>query len=111
MKKDADALYAAEHYLSGVIARHALGPDTICLIIAHEDVVSALIAGTKQSTQAREDQRERCGDLIAIATPGHSSVQRLVLGSVTERVLHTAMVPLLIVRPLAGLADAVLRDS
>jgi nucleotide-binding universal stress UspA family protein len=38
-------------------------------------------------------------DLIAMATHGCSGLQRWTLGSVTERVLHTGRIPLLIVPP------------
>ncbi|HZU66340.1 MAG TPA: universal stress protein [Ktedonobacteraceae bacterium] len=40
----------------------------------------------------------RC-DMIAMATHGYSGLQRWTLGSITERVLHTTRLPLLIVRP------------
>jgi nucleotide-binding universal stress UspA family protein len=38
-------------------------------------------------------------DMIAMATHGYSGLQRLALGSMTERVLHSTTLPLLIVRP------------
>jgi len=38
-------------------------------------------------------------DVIAIATHGRSGLARLALGSITERVLHTTGLPLLVVRP------------
>ena len=38
-------------------------------------------------------------DVIAMATHGYSGLQRLALGSMTERVLHSTTLPLLIVRP------------
>ncbi len=38
-------------------------------------------------------------DVIAIATHGRSGLARLALGSVTERVLHSTRLPLLVVRP------------
>ncbi len=95
MKKDARAREAAQHYLSTVVARYALGPETICSVVVHADVATALIA------MAGEDDRESRCTLIALATHGRSGVQRLILGSVTERVLSSAMVPLLIVRPPA----------
>jgi nucleotide-binding universal stress UspA family protein len=38
-------------------------------------------------------------DVIAIATHGRSWLARLAVGSVTERVLHTTRLPLLVVRP------------
>jgi nucleotide-binding universal stress UspA family protein len=38
-------------------------------------------------------------DLIVMATHGYSGMQRLVLGSVADKVLHAATTPLLLVRP------------
>ena len=40
----------------------------------------------------------RC-DAIAIATHGRGAFQRWMMGSITQRVLHTSKLPLLIVRP------------
>jgi nucleotide-binding universal stress UspA family protein len=39
-------------------------------------------------------------DIIAMATHGYSSLQHWTLGSITERVLHTTRLPLLMVRPI-----------
>ncbi len=38
--------------------------------------------------------------MIAIATHGRSGLQLWTMGSITERVLHTIRLPLLIVRPI-----------
>jgi nucleotide-binding universal stress UspA family protein len=38
-------------------------------------------------------------DLLAVATHGRSGIQRLALGSVTERILGSTKLPLLVVRP------------
>ena len=38
-------------------------------------------------------------DLIVIATHGHSGIKRWVVGSVAEKVLHSAKVPIYLVRP------------
>jgi len=38
-------------------------------------------------------------DLIAMATHGRSGLQRLAMGSVTERVLGAAKLPVLVIRP------------
>ena len=38
-------------------------------------------------------------DLIAMSTHGRSGVRRFVLGSVADRVLHHARVPVLLIRP------------
>ena len=46
-------------------------------------------------------EREGVGscDLIAISTHGRGGLARWVMGSVTERVLNTTKLPMLIVRP------------
>jgi nucleotide-binding universal stress UspA family protein len=46
-------------------------------------------------------------DLIAIATHGRSGLQRWVLGSVTERILHASRRPVLIVRPPEGAPEMI----
>ena len=38
-------------------------------------------------------------DLIAISTHGRSGLERWVMGSVTQRLLDTTRLPMLIVRP------------
>lgn len=38
-------------------------------------------------------------DLIAIATHGRSGISRWVFGSVTQKVIHSAQAPLLVMRP------------
>lgn len=45
-------------------------------------------------------------DIIAMATHGYSGLQRWTLGSITERVLHTTRLPLLIVRPIKAAPEA-----
>lgn len=56
------------------------------------DVASALLAVAEQPGPAR------C-DLIAISTHGRSGLERWVMGSVTQRLLDTTRLPMLIVRP------------
>jgi nucleotide-binding universal stress UspA family protein len=41
-------------------------------------------------------------DLIAIATHGRSGISRFVFGSVTQKVVQTAPVPVLVIRPKAS---------
>ncbi len=38
-------------------------------------------------------------DLIAMSTHGREGVQGLILGSITNRVLNTTKLPLLVIRP------------
>jgi nucleotide-binding universal stress UspA family protein len=46
-----------------------------------------------------DSAKELGADLVVMGTHGHSGVQRLLLGSVTEKVLHRVSVPLLTVSP------------
>lgn len=43
--------------------------------------------------------READADLIVVGTKGHSTIPGLILGSVTQRLLHVAPCPLLVVPP------------
>ncbi len=52
---------------------------------------------------------KRC-DVIAVTTHGRSGLERWVRGSVTERLLRAAKLPLLIVRP-ASSRDDVSRET
>ncbi len=64
-----------------------------------KDVANALIE-TAESGKALESSRELAGcDLIAIATHGRGGLKRLMAGSVTEKVLGSTSLPMLIVRP------------
>src|SRR5579884_4449202 len=45
-------------------------------------------------------------DMIAMATHGRSGIGHFLLGSVTERVLHTTKLPLMVVRPQKQAAKA-----
>lgn len=56
-----------------------------------QDVASALVS-------VAEGQGDGC-DLIAMSTHGRQGLQRWVMGSVTERILNTTRLPMLIVRP------------
>jgi nucleotide-binding universal stress UspA family protein len=49
-------------------------------------------------------------DLIAIATRGRGGVQRLFLGSVTDKVIRGAATPVLVVNPAAGAFSRVLGE-
>jgi nucleotide-binding universal stress UspA family protein len=46
-----------------------------------------------------EAARHRHADLIVMSSHGRSGVARLVMGSVTERVLRSTRVPVLVIRP------------
>jgi nucleotide-binding universal stress UspA family protein len=60
------------------------------------DVAEAIVQAAEQA-----EGTELAGyDLIVMATHGRGGVQRWMLGSVAERVLHTTKVPLMIVHPV-----------
>ena len=64
-----------------------------------KDVANALIE-TAEHGNALESSHEFAGcDLIAIATHGRGGLKRLMAGSVTEKVLGSTSLPMLIVRP------------
>jgi nucleotide-binding universal stress UspA family protein len=71
-------------------------------IAESKDVADALIKTAERGTSTESSHEFTGCDLIAIATHGRGGMQRLVMGSVTERVLGTTKLPLLIVRPKAG---------
>ena len=63
------------------------------------DVASALLSQAEPGEQGQATAGSRGCDLIAISTHGHNSLERWVMGSVTDRLLNTTRLPILIVRP------------
>jgi nucleotide-binding universal stress UspA family protein len=63
------------------------------------DIAGALIR-TAEAREEGTDAAEAKGcDLIAMSTHGRGGLERWMVGSITERVLHTTHLPMLIVRP------------
>ena len=95
----AEAKREAQAYLAAIAQRliesDDIVPDFIVTtsIAVNPDVAEALV---QLSTQ--ELHTGGRFDLIAMATHGRGGVQRWVLGSVTERVLHSTKLPMLVVR-------------
>lgn len=100
LHRDASAPAAAQRSLSTVVARYELGPETTCSVAVQDDVAAALLRLCGEERGA-----SRCA-LIALTTHGRSGVHRKPLGSVTERLLQAARVPLFIIRPQAPHAPA-----
>jgi nucleotide-binding universal stress UspA family protein len=63
------------------------------------DVASALQSQAEPGEQGQGTAGSRGYDLIAISTHGWHGLQRWVMGSVTDRLLNTTRLPILIVRP------------
>jgi len=68
--------------------------------LLHEAGISAepLMKQGDPATQILDASRDAGADLIAMTTHGHSGISRWVLGSVAEKVLRAARVPILVVR-------------
>lgn len=63
------------------------------------DVVSTLMNVAEQKGEKKATEDVGGCDLIAISTHGRSGLQRLIMGSVTDRLLNVTKGPMLIVRP------------
>jgi nucleotide-binding universal stress UspA family protein len=91
-----DALQAeideARQYLTGVAGRLQGRGLQVTWEVLEGNPAQAIIAAARQ---------HGC-DLIAMATHGRSGLPRLVLGSVADRVLREAHLPVLLVRPPAA---------
>ncbi len=88
-KIDASNKASAKEYLEKVAGKLKLGGATV-----KTEVVMGKIAESITEYATRNDV-----DLLAIATHGLSGVSRWVWGSVADRILHSACVPVLMVRP------------
>jgi nucleotide-binding universal stress UspA family protein len=60
------------------------------------DVASALL---RQAEHETSEGKNTSYDLIALSTHGREGLERWVMGSVTDRLLNTTKLPMLIVRP------------
>lgn len=103
-----DVLGEARKYLVGIAERlqgDELGKLNLVIewsIEDSKDVADALIKAAESGISTESSHEFSGCDLIAIATHGRGGMQRLVMGSVTERVLGATKLPMLIVRPKAG---------
>lgn len=94
-----EALERAKTYLAQVTERLQAQNQQPKLAITssaklEQDVASALV-----SLAEHGDGETGACDLIAISTHGRHGLQRWVMGSVTERILNTSRLPILVVRP------------
>ena len=76
-----------------------LGVSLSWSVALETDVASALLSQAEPGEQGQATAGSRGCDLIAISTHGHNSLERWVMGSVTDRLLNTTRLPILIVRP------------
>jgi nucleotide-binding universal stress UspA family protein len=98
------AIEGANAYLKRIAGRlKAEYPDVVMpvtwSVVVNRDVAGALIALAESSAGIAETGVPASYDLVAMATHGRSGLARWALGSVTERMLGSIGVPLLILRP------------
>ena len=101
----AKATARARTYLTQVAQRwqamaRELGISLSCSVAYGTDVASALLSQAEPGEQGQATAGSGRGcDLIALSTHGRHGLERWVTGSVSDRLLNNAELPLLIVRP------------
>lgn len=99
----------AESYLRGVAAAIALRQPEIAVthcVCTNFDAAEALIHLAEQGDQTDGLPTIPPADVVVMATHGRSGIAAVVLGSVTERVLHGTKLPLLIAHAPASAKGA-----
>jgi nucleotide-binding universal stress UspA family protein len=96
-----EALQEAEKYVKSVVERCQIvfagaNLNFIASVAVSEHVAETIV---KDAEQARDAGSASGYDMIVMATHGKGALRRLFMGSVTEHVLKTTKLPLLIVRP------------
>ena len=83
------ATAAARSYLAGIEQR-----------LSESGIVTRSVVETGQAAEAiLACAKSNAVDLIALSTRGRSGISALVMGSVANKVLHSAEVPVLLVKP------------
>ena len=78
----------AEGYLSGI--QETIEGIEVDQVVSLEDPVAAITS---------ESSKDFLKTLVAMSTHGRTGIGRLIVGSITDRVLHSSSNPMLIVRP------------
>lgn len=98
----------AKAYLEGVEQRLREGElaglhlSITTSVAVHAEAAETLMRMAEHGECLDEGERSGGCDLIALATHGRGGLQRWAVGSVTERLLGTTKLPLLVVRPASG---------
>jgi nucleotide-binding universal stress UspA family protein len=123
MQSAPGGLYKARHHLSSMtelIQDGAIAPTiskrqimVTWSVVLDTDVARAIVRVAENGEDAEGAGVFGGCELIAMSTHGRSGLQRLAMGSVTERVLHTTKRPLLIIRPseMADRQKSLLEDD
>ena len=100
----AQEMHEAEAYLKSVKERLSqkfvagFNPTITTSVMFDPDIAGAIVQIAEQAQQ-KEDQAMPSVDFIAMATHGRGGLPRWIMGSITERILQSATLPLLIVSP------------
>jgi len=86
---------AAREYLTRYVGEHIGGSSKVEMVVAENQTAPAILLTAE----------EKKADMIVMGTHGHSGINRLMLGSVTEKVLHQTDCPVLTVRGKKGAAE------
>jgi nucleotide-binding universal stress UspA family protein len=87
----------AQGYLEGLAERLRARSLTVqTRVVSHEQPAAAIL----------DDAQKNAVDLIALATQGRGGLKRLLLGSVADKVLRGATIPVLVYRPVDRSAPA-----
>lgn len=86
-----------EDLLAAPIAN--LKPSVSWFVTVDSDVAAGIIRVAEQGEIVEGKGMAGKSQVIAMATHGYSGLQRWLMGSTTQRVLHATTLPLLIVRP------------
>ncbi len=90
--RESEEMRADRAYLDACVADLATSIPDVDAVLASGDPASEICAAA---------ERESC-DLIAMATHGHGFLNDVVRGSVANQVRHKCLVPVLMVRGVAG---------
>ena len=83
---------AAHEYLGRFVRQHLGGSNDVDTVVVENQAVPAILLASEKNK----------ADLIVMGTHGRSGINRLMLGSVTEKVLHETDRPVLTVRGEKG---------
>ena len=92
-----EALQRARNYLASVADRLQATMKELKLALPY--AVELEVDAASVLVSLAEQKGADAYDLIAISTHGRGGLERWVMGSVTERLLNTTKLPMLIVRP------------
>ncbi len=75
-------------------------------VVVDADAAERIISVAEPEHEVGADAHASGYDVIVMATHGRTGIARWALGSITERIIQTSRLPLLIVRPFTALSTA-----